>query len=74
LIGCFSADGKSLLAMAWDNTQELFQGVIVCIHDDPRIGGLQPGERKKLRGKVYIMSSDPAALLKRYEKDFPNNR
>jgi hypothetical protein len=74
LIGCFSADGKSLLAMAWDKTQELFQGVIVCIHNDPRIGGLQPDERKELRGKVYFMPNDSAALLKRYAKDFPNNR
>jgi hypothetical protein len=74
LIGCFSADGKSLLAMAWDNTQELFQGVIVCIHNDPRIGGLKPGERKTLRGRVYFMPNDTTALLKRYERDFPNNR
>jgi hypothetical protein len=35
LIGCFSADGKYLLANAWDKPQELFQGVIVCIHNDP---------------------------------------
>jgi hypothetical protein len=74
LIGCFSADGKSLLATAWDKTQELFQGVIVCIHNDPRIGGLQPGERKTLHGKVYFLPNDPAALLKRYERDFPDTR
>src|SRR5439155_24412992 len=34
LIGCFSRDNKYLLAMAWDKTQELFQGVIVCLHND----------------------------------------
>lgn len=70
LMGCFSADGKSLFATAWSDTQELFQGVIVCIHNDPRIGGLKPGEQKKLRGKVYILPNDPAQLLNRYEKDF----
>jgi hypothetical protein len=70
LIGCFSADGTKLLAMAWDHTQELFQGVIVCLHNDPRIGGLQPGERKTLRGKIYFMKNDPEALLARYRKDF----
>ncbi|MBI2948101.1 MAG: hypothetical protein HYY23_10655 [Verrucomicrobia bacterium] len=71
LIGCFSADGKYLLATAWDHTQELFQGVIVCIHNDPRVGGLKPGETKKLRGKLYFLKSDPAELLKRYQRDFP---
>ncbi|MGZ8898743.1 MAG: hypothetical protein ACXW3Z_01490 [Limisphaerales bacterium] len=70
LIGCFSADGKKLLATAWDQTQELFQGVIVCLHNDPRIGGLKPGESKKLRGKVYILENDTEKLLARYKKDF----
>jgi hypothetical protein len=70
LIGCFSADGKYLIATAWDHTQELFQGVIVCVHNDPRIGGLKPGETKKLRGKLYFLKNDTAALLKRYRRDF----
>ena len=70
LIGCVSADDRYLLAMAWDQTQELFQGVIVCLHNDPRVGGLKPGETKKLHGKVYFLRNDPKALLKRYERDF----
>jgi hypothetical protein len=70
LIGCFSADGKMLFATAWDETQELFQGVIVCLHNDPRIGGLKPNETKKLHGKVYVLDNDPDALLARYKKDF----
>ena len=43
LIGCFSEDGKYLLATAWNRTQELFQGVAVCLHADFRLGGLLPG-------------------------------
>jgi hypothetical protein len=70
LIGCVSANGDNLLAMAWDKTQELFQGVIVCLHNDPRIGGLKPAESKSLHGKVYIMQNDSDALLKRYNADF----
>ena len=70
LIGCISADGKKILATAWDQTQELFQGVIVCLHNDPRLGGLKPNEAKKLRGKVYILENDPDALLRRYQSDF----
>ena len=70
LIGCFSADGKYLLANAWAKPQELFQGVIVCIHNDPRIGGLKPGEVKKLFGKLYFLKNEPQELLRRYERDF----
>lgn len=70
LIGCVSADEKWLTAMAWDQTQELFQGVIKCIHSDFRIGGLDPGEVKILKGKVYLMSNDVSALLKAYDADF----
>ncbi|MEP7106996.1 MAG: hypothetical protein ABI760_03425 [Ferruginibacter sp.] len=71
LIGCFSDDNKYIMATAWDKYQELFQGIFVCIHSDPRIGGLKAGEVKKLRGKIYIIKNDPAKLLQRYEKDFP---
>jgi hypothetical protein len=74
LVGCFSSDDRYLLAMAWDKTQELFQGVIVCLHNDPRVGGLKPGEVKRLHGKVYFMRNDPDALLKRYRRDFPGEK
>ena len=75
LIGVYSADEKKILATAWEPYQELFQGVIVCLHNDPRIGGLKPGETKKLHGKVYLLPNDPKALLKRYEREFkrPSN-
>ncbi len=71
LVGCFSADGRMLLATAWSRTQELFQGVIVCIHSDPHIGGLGPGQKKHLRGKIYLIPNDVEALLRRYRRDFP---
>lgn len=71
LIGCYSADDSMLLATAFEPYQELFQGVIVCVHSDFRIGGLKPGETKKIRGKLYVLKNDVPALLKRYENDFP---
>src|ERR1041384_6453235 len=71
LIGCVSADGKMLFATAWEPYQELFQGVIVCIHSDFRLGGLKPGETKRAHGKIYIMENDVDRLLARYRKDFP---
>lgn len=70
LIGCFSRDEKWILATAWEPWQELFLGVIGCIHSDFRIGGLAPGERKVVRGKVYVVEADVPALLARYRRDF----
>ena len=70
LIGCFSADDQWLMATAWDKTHELFEGVYVCLHADPHVGGLAPGETKKIRGKLYLMKNDVKTLLKRYERDF----
>jgi hypothetical protein len=73
LVGCFSADGKHVLATAWEPYQELFQGVITCLHSDFRIGGLAPGETKSIRGKLYLTGPDVEALVKRYENDFPEH-
>lgn len=70
LIGCFSADEKVLLATAWSDVQELFQGVLVCIHADPRIGGLGPHQTKRIWGKLYILPNDTDELLRRYRRDF----
>lgn len=73
LIGCFSADESMLFATAFEPYQELFQGVIVCLHSDFRIGGLQPGETKQIRGKIYLLPNDVPALLERYRADFPEH-
>lgn len=70
LIGCFSGDSKWLLATASDHTHELFEGVYVCLHSDPRVNGLAPGETKLIRSKIYLLPNDPKALLKRYRRDF----
>ncbi len=71
LIGCVSADGRELVATAWEPYQELFQGVIMCVHSDFRISGLEPGESKTIRGKIYLMPADFPALRARYRRDFP---
>jgi hypothetical protein len=71
LIGCFSADDSLLMATAFEPYQELFQGVAHCIHSDFRIGGLKPGETKRIRGKIYVLPNDVPALLARYVHDFP---
>ncbi|MEX0727132.1 MAG: hypothetical protein WD065_12725 [Planctomycetaceae bacterium] len=73
LIGCFSSDETMILASAWQPYQELFQGVANCVHADFRIGGLKPGESKKIHGKLYIVPADVEALVKTYEREFPEH-
>jgi hypothetical protein len=72
LIGCFSADNRWILATASDRTHELFEGVYVCLHSDPRVDGLGPGEIKQVRSKLYFLPNDPKVLQQRYHDDFPN--
>ena len=74
LIGAFSGDGQWIFATAWEPYQELFQGVIRCLHSDLRLGGLQPDESKQIRGRIYLMKADPQALRDRYAHDFPEHR
>jgi hypothetical protein len=74
LTGCFSADEHTILAVAWEPYQELFQGVVACMHSDFRIGGLEPGETKRIRGKLYLAPADPDGLFRRYMRDFPEHQ
>lgn len=73
VIGCFSPDAKWIVASAWEPYQELFQGVITCVHSDFRLGGLKPGETRQIRGKIYVTRDNIDALVKRYERDFPEH-
>ncbi len=73
LIGCFSGDERLVWATAWEPYQELFQGVARCLHADFRIGGLAPGETRRIRGRMYFVPPDIPALLERYAEDFPEH-
>ena len=73
LIGCFSEDEKLVVATAWQPYQNLFQGIITCLHSDFRINGLQPHETKRIHGKIYVTSAEIKALLRRYRSDFPEH-
>jgi hypothetical protein len=70
LIFCRSADDQWLLAIASDRTHELFEGVYTCLHSDPLVGGLKPGESKRIRQVVYLLENNAELLRSRYERDF----
>ena len=73
LVGCFSADRQHMLAIAFVPCQEIFQGVIACLHSDFRIGGLAPGQTKKIHGKIYVLEkADGGQLVRRFQRDFPS--
>ena len=72
LTGCYSEDETLILAVAWEPYQEIFQGVVTCMHADFRIGGLEPGQTKQIRGKLYVVPADPQQLIKRFQTDFSN--
>jgi hypothetical protein len=72
LIGCFSGDEKLIFATAWEPYQELFQGVARCLHSDFRLGGIGPGETRRIHGKIYLVPNEVSALLKRFRRDFPH--
>ncbi|MCB1124726.1 MAG: hypothetical protein KJT03_24445, partial [Verrucomicrobiae bacterium] len=74
LIGCFSEDESMIFATAFEPYQELFQGVIRCLHSDFRLGGLEPGQTLNIRGKFYFVKNDVPALLDRYYRDFPEHK
>lgn len=63
LIGCFSSDGKWIFAVTFEPTQELFEGVIRCLHNDFRIGIVPPGKEKKIRGRIWIIPNDADRLV-----------
>lgn len=69
LCGCFSHDDKQIFAVWFEPYQEVFQGVISCMHTDFRIGGLKPGETKTIRGKMYVLPANPDRLFERYQND-----
>ena len=63
-----------ILATAFEPYQELFQGVIRCLHSDFRLGGLEPNQRLQIRGRIYLVDNDVKALIARYEEDFPEHK
>jgi len=71
LCGCVSADDQWILGVFWEPYQEVFQGVVTCIHADFRIGGLAAGETKTIQGRLYLLPGDEQALLAAYQRDFP---
>jgi len=55
LIGALCPDAKLIYATLWEPYQELVQAVARDLPFDLRLGGLQLGESKLIRGKIYAL-------------------
>ena len=67
--------GKWVCGIAWDDFLSA-QGhnPWECMHLSIRIGPLEPGESKTIRGKIYLLEGDKNALLQRYRHDFGDKK
>ena len=72
IIARASEDSKHLVAITWDETfsQLMTDTRIPCLHAGPiRAIPLQPQERGRWRGRIYLVPNDMNQLLARYLKD-----
>ncbi len=73
VIGVVSRDGRYLAALANDSATVMAQAWHDCLHNNPPwLPADAPPAKRRWRLKVYAMRNDPAELLRRVGKDFPN--
>jgi hypothetical protein len=73
VIGAVSRDRSHLAALANDSADSLCQAWHDCMHNNPQwLPANAPAEKRVWRLKLYVMENDPAALMARVVKDFPN--
>jgi len=75
LMTTLSADGRYAVAIAFAGSTSCSGnfGPIHCIHSNPRIANLQPGETRVLRGRVYCLPvRGPQDVLDRWLRDAPS--
>ena len=66
-------DNKSLLATCWENTHHIWCGTAHtrenCIHSDPYLGDLAPGQTAQQKGHVYLLQAALPDVIRRAAKD-----
>jgi hypothetical protein len=67
-----SEDGRWVTAIAWEDFVSV-QGhnPWYCLHNCVRVGPLQPGESRNVRGRLYLFPGDKEECLARFRRDFP---
>lgn len=70
-----SEDRTQTMAIVWEDFLSA-QGhnPWKCMHLSVRVGPLQPGETKSIRGKIYLFEGSKEDFLGKLERDFPSLR
>ena len=66
-----SEDGQWVTGIGWEDCLSS-QGYnpLRCMHLSVRLGPLDPGETKHVRGKIYLFKGSKEDCLKRFQEDF----
>ena len=66
-----SDDGRYVMGIAWESFLSA-QGhnPLKCMHLSVKVGPLARGEKKTIRGRIYLFEGSKEDCLKAYEKDF----
>lgn len=67
-----SPDGTRVVAFAWDRVHRVSMNFThSCMHSNPRVTALAPGESCHRTGRIYFLECSVADFWPRYRKDFP---
>lgn len=72
IIARLNEDGTAGVAIAWAHVHELCSNLapnISCIHSDPALGALPPGESTRVRGRLWFGRWDLDELYDLYRED-----
>lgn len=68
-----SEDGRWVTGVAWQDFVSV-QGhnPWYCMHNCVRVGPLEPGKSRTVRGRLYLFPGDKEECLARFQRDFPS--
>ena len=67
-----SVDGLHTIGVAWDVRPQHFLNntALACIHTEPHMDSLAPGESQEVHGTFYCIAGDRHSLLERFRADW----
>ena len=67
-----TVDGTHTAALGFERAHTIFSSAgNKCFHADPFFGsGLDPGEERKMKGRLYLMEGTPEDALARFRREF----
>jgi hypothetical protein len=72
-IGMQSTDGRWVLGHSWKTSRAIWGNchpAIACLHADPMIAAIAPGDTFGTFGVLYVMQGTPAECVNRFRQDF----